>query len=349
MGAARELIEETGLSNWVSLNSLDSESFNKLVSLSTINRLPPGRHLFDIGDIDNTTIYLLSGQLALISDGKPAITIKAGTGHALNPIAHQQPRTATALARTCVTILTIETALLNKYFCQNTLVKITCDNDRDLRKERINQAMEISLISQLPLPYKHVLSQRFEEIQVNMGDVIIQEGNDSKYYYLLSQGRCCITTKTGHPGITPEYTEFAAGYGFDEESLITSSLHRYSVTMLEDGKLLVLSRGEFITLIVRPLINALSYQQLKKLGQDITTLIDLRTPIVFRKSHLTGSINLPFSLFKNMIPILDKNREYIICGDRPDRNIVAAFLLLKNGFKTRILNQGVRKILGSLA
>ena len=119
--------------------------------------------------------------------------------------------------------------------------------------------------------------------------------------------------------------------------------------MVEDGRLLALSRGEFMTLLVRPLIKQLPYQQVKNLDHNTVTLLDLRTPIAFRKSHLRGSVNLPFSVLKDVISILDKNRQYIICSDNHQRSIVAAFLLLKQGLDTKILHEGIRKTLVSLS
>jgi len=350
MGAAEELVEEIELNNLVPLNSLNPESLDELVAQSTIKRLPPGRHLFNQGDTDNMTVYLLSGQLALITEGVPAITIKAGTSDALNPIANQQPRSSTALARTCVTTLTIENRLLNKFFpCDDDPEKASDDIDTALKEDRIKQALEIPLFSHLPLPHKQVLIHRFEEIKAHEGDVIVQKGTDGKYFYLITEGRCCITETLEHNGTPADQPELTVGSGFGEAALITNSPYKYTVTMLEDGRLLALSRGEFMTLLVRPLIKQIPYQQVLNIDNDSVSLLDLRTPMAFRKSHLKGSVNFPFSVFKDTISILDKNREYIICSDSHQRSIITAFLLLKQGLNVKILDQGIRKSLASLS
>jgi len=350
MGAAEELVEEIELNNLVPLNSLNPDSLDKLISQSTIKRLPPGRHLFNQGDSDNMTVYLLSGQLALIADGIPAVTIKAGTIDALNPISNQQPRSTTALARTCVTTLTIDTRLINKFFSSDDNPdNATDDNKAASKEERIKQALEIPLISRLPSPHKQVLMHRIEEIKASKGDVIVQKGSDSKYYYLITEGRCAVSEKANQPTIPAEYPELTAGCGFGEESLISNSPHKFTVTMLENGRLLALSRGEFMTLLVRPLINQLPYKQVRNLDHDSVSVLDLRTPMAFRKSHLKDSVNFPFSVLKDAASILDKNREYIICSDSHQRNVIAAFLLLKHGLEVKILNQGIRKILTSLS
>lgn len=350
MGAAEELVEEIEFSNLIPLNSLNPESRNELISRSIIKRLPPGKHIFNQGDTDNTTVYLLAGQLALVTEGNPVITIKAGTVAASNPIADQQPRDATALARTCVTTLHIDKKLLNKLFSKEEESDNGAnDNDTESRDHRLQEALAIPLMSHMPAPHKHVLMRRFEEIQVNAGNVIIQQGVENKYYYLITKGRCRVTKTAGKSGKSIEFQELTKGCGFGEESLITNSMPRRTVTMLEDGNLLVLSRGEFMTLLVKPLVKEISYRKISRPGQDAFTILDMRTPIAFRKSHIKGSLNLPFSILKDVVPALDKSRTYIVCSDNHQRNTLAAFLMLKQGLDVKILNQGIRKTLLALA
>jgi CRP-like cAMP-binding protein len=344
MGAAEELVEEIELNNLVPLNSLNPKSLDKLISLSTIKRLPPGRHLFNQGDTDNTTIYLLSGQLALVADGEPAITIKAGTSDALNPISNQQPRPATALARTSVTTLAIDTDLLNKYFSHDD---DPADNSNiNVSKElHLQRAFETPLLAQLPMAHKQVLMQRFEQISVRKGNVIIQKGSKCDYYYLIAEGRCLISQASKQSFSETKGIVLAAGQSVGEEALIAHAPYKYTVTMLEDGTLLALSRGEFMTLLVRPVIIQLPYPKVINRDLNTTTLLDIRTPKAFYRSHLKDSINLPLTVLKDAIPILNKSREYVICSDNHQRNIIAAFLLLKHGLDAKILNQGIRKTL----
>ena len=348
MGAAEELVEELELTNLVPLNTLSPASRSDLISRSTFKRLPPGRHLFNEGDSDNMAVYLLSGQLALVTEGNTVITIKAGTEAASNPIADQQPRTATALARTCVTTLNIDKRLLNKLFSNNDPDTTSSDSDAESRELRIRETLETPLLSRLPAPHKQVLIRRFEEIRVSAGDCIVQQGTESRYYYLIYEGRCSVTKTARGSAATIELPELEKGSGFGEEALITNTSPDFTVTMLEDGRLLALSRGEFMALIVRTLVKQISCQQIMNLDQDTATILDLRTPTAFRKSHLHGSLNLPFLLLKDNITILDKTRTYVVCGDNIQRNTVAAFLMLKQGLDVKILNQGIRKTLLAL-
>jgi len=339
MSAAAERIEEIELDNLVPLNSLNPESREELISRSTIKRLPPGRHLFDEGDTDNLTVFLLSGQLALITDGELVMTLKAGTNDALNPIADQQPRVTTALARTSITTLSIDTDLLHKYVSGNIRKQPPIETGPIATQEFIQQALDLPLLSRLPQPYKQVLRHRFELLEASTDDVLVEAGDDSKYYYLVAQGRCRVIKNNHQNKGSEEYTEINVGEGFGEELLINNEPYIYKVIMVEDGKLLALSRGEFMTLIVRPLITLLSYDEVKSLDQGKTVLLDLRTPVAFHKSHMDGSINLPFSVLREAVTILDKNRDYVICGDSRQRNITAAFLMLMQNLTAKIINQ----------
>ena len=344
MSAAAERIEEIELDNLVPLNSLNPESREELISRSTIQRLPPGRHLFDEGDTDNMTVFLLSGQLALITDGDLVMTLKAGTIDALNPIADQQPRITTALARTCITTLSIDTDLLHKYVSGDIRKQQPIETGSVAIQELIQQALELPLLSRLPQPYKQVLRHRFELLEVKTGNVLAEAGDETKYYYLVAQGRCRIIKDQHQNKESGEYLEINVGEGFGEESLINNEPYNYKVIMVEDGKLLALSRGEFMTLIVRPLITLLSYDEVKSLDQDRMVLLDLRTPAAFQKSHMEGCVNLPFGILREVVTILDKNRDYVICGDSRQRNITAAFLMLMQNLAVKIMNQSIRKL-----
>lgn len=73
------------------LDRLPPESIDTLLAYARVERVPPGRRLFNRGENDGETVFLLSGQLALIADG-PAGVLKADAPEARTPIAdHPSP------------------------------------------------------------------------------------------------------------------------------------------------------------------------------------------------------------------------------------------------------------------
>lgn len=114
MAATRPAVEKNHF-NFNDLSPLDRlppESIDTLLAYARVERIPPGRRLFNKGESDGETVFLLSGQLALITDG-PIGILRADTPEARAPIADHQPRRHTAIAHTSATILCINAAVLD--------------------------------------------------------------------------------------------------------------------------------------------------------------------------------------------------------------------------------------------
>ena len=132
--------------NMESLSALQPELLDEAVSQSRIERLPPGRNIFQEGDLDKRAVFLLAGQLALVSSERPTTTIKAGEDAASLAVADQQPREVSALATTSVTIMSIETEILEQLLSQNK--EISSDND-NADEEITYEGMQRLLYSQV--------------------------------------------------------------------------------------------------------------------------------------------------------------------------------------------------------
>ena len=113
MGAAQKKIDKQALRSLVPLNALSDENFSELFQKTAVEDIPPGRTLFEEGDRDNRTVYILSGKVALTSKGAVVETIVGGSEQARYPIAHHLPRQVTALAKSRVTAVRIDTGLLD--------------------------------------------------------------------------------------------------------------------------------------------------------------------------------------------------------------------------------------------
>ena len=185
MGAAKYIFNETHLSQYSPLNTLRADLIDELLSSSTIEKFPPGRRLFSESDQDNRSMFLLSGQLALVSDGRPTDTLKAESSDALKPIDDHQPRQATAIAQTAVTVLSIAAEKLEELLSRNKTPQAAVNKPLKHDNERIAQVFEMPLFARLPGPHQKVLKNRMQEVTYKKGEVVIKEGEDSNFYYLI--------------------------------------------------------------------------------------------------------------------------------------------------------------------
>ncbi|MFQ5488056.1 MAG: cyclic nucleotide-binding domain-containing protein, partial [Gammaproteobacteria bacterium] len=218
MGVAKQRIDEAYLSQFTPLSTLSPELLDEALDHTTIERYPPGRRIFQEGEPRQRTLFLLSGQLALMSEGNPARTLKADSREAARPIDEHRAHRCTALARTSVTILSINSATLEELLRRNEDGGVM-PSDPD-REKQLQGALTAPLFSRLPKPHLQVLKKRLTAMNVNAGDLIIHEGDPSEYYYLIVAGRCRVTRQPGRSSRQITVAELTAGEGFGEGALI---------------------------------------------------------------------------------------------------------------------------------
>lgn len=63
MTAAKQILDDKFLKNFAPLGDLDAERFNKIARNCKVEQYDAGTQLFQIGDRDNRTIYLMSDRL----------------------------------------------------------------------------------------------------------------------------------------------------------------------------------------------------------------------------------------------------------------------------------------------
>ena len=75
---ARESIDKSLLQTFVPVNALSGDQLDWLLDQQEVRRYEAGDVLFRQGDRDNTTIYLLSGEVELFSEHGERAVISAG-------------------------------------------------------------------------------------------------------------------------------------------------------------------------------------------------------------------------------------------------------------------------------
>lgn len=349
MGAAQQLIDENHLNRFTPLSTLTPTLLDEVIRQASVERFPPGHRLFNQHQRDQKTHFLLSGQLALITDGEPSSMLRADSPEAHCPIAPGQPRRLTALASTSVTVLSIDSAILDELLQCNQTNNDGSAADPAANDRPLSPALTSPLFSRLPRPHLQVLRKRLTEITACAGETIIREGDPGDDYYLIAAGRARVSRHSGKCRRPAILAELEAGDGFGEGALISHDRHDSTITMLENGRLLRLSKGEFLTLLVRPFIKWIPFSRLLRLQTRGAVLLDIRSSGVFRKRHLGGSINIPLKTLRQCAFLLEKRKNYIICSDISRRAATAAFVLAQQGIDVKILDESMRTALRKAA
>ena len=184
------------------------------------------------------------------------------------------------------------------------------------------------------------LFARFEKSHYATGDVVISQGEDGDYFYVIQSGRARVERSNGSKTIA--LTDLNPGDNFGQDALISNLPRNATVTMLSSGTLLHLSKLHFESLLMRPVIETLSMEETRKMvsqGEPRTCIIDVRNPGEVKKRGIPGSLNIPLLLLRRNLTRLDAGAVYVMAGDDGKRAELGAWILNEKGFSAYVLDQ----------
>ncbi len=329
------------LKNLVPLNTLSEEQLGVLLSRVSVEKAKKGEYLFREGDTDHQNIYLLHGTIALMSGQKEMDLVSSGTQTARFALAHQLPRKHSAKARTAVTYVRIDSRLLSDILARSHSASYeVSDIEQPSSGDWMSLLLQSPVFQQIPPANLQRVMMRMEEVMVSAGDVIIRQGDEGDYFYLISKGECSVT-RTPEAGHAPvELAKLRVGKGFGEEALISDKPRGSTVTMLTDGVLVRLNKQDFIQLVKQPLSRTVSYDQACDEVGGGALWLDVRTPEEYEAGHLPGAINLPFFSLRFQASSLTMDRPYMVYGAEVGQSATAAYLLTERGAEVFVLDMG---------
>ncbi len=201
----------------------------------------------------------------------------------------------------------------------------------------IRKMRHIMAFKNMPPANIKLLLERMESLPVKRGEVVIEQGSEGDYYYVLTDGQARVTR-------TVELAELQPGASFGEEALVSGGARNASITMTSDGIVMRLSKGDFNELLKEPLLNRVSPDEARVRVAKGAKWLDVRHAKEFSYSHLPRAINIPLHELRMRISELDKNNHYICYCGTGRRSSAAAFLLIQQGYEVSVLNGGVQVI-----
>jgi rhodanese-related sulfurtransferase len=200
-------------------------------------------------------------------------------------------------------------------------------------------SLKYGAFSQLPPAHIDELLRRFERVPVKKNDVVIREGAEGDFYFVIENGRCKVERMVG--GVSMLLAELRSGDAFGEEALVSDVKRNATVTMKSDGALLRLAKKDFIELLREPLLRRVSAEEARAKVTAGARWIDVRYPSEYQYDRLPGAINIPLSEIRNAFGALDKEKEYVLYCQSERRSAAAAFLLAQRGYRTFVLAGGL--------
>ena len=325
-------------------------ALSKKVSIKTISA---GRLLFKEGDNDKRTIWLVSGMLELKEGDKTVGIIRGGTPETRSPLAPQQPRRMSARAMDEVSYLSIDSDLLD--------VMITWDQTgtyevSELQAQLENAAngddwmttlLQTKAFHRIPPQNIQAIFLRMQRVPTRSGEVIIKQGDEGDYFYVIVSGKCLVTRETPLNKEGIKLAELGIGDTFGEEALIAEAKRNATVTMLSDGVLMRLNKQDFRELMNEPLLQWVGYDQARDIVARGGKWLDVRLPSEFQNLRIEEAVNIPLYFIRLKLSALDRNVPYVVYCDTGRRSSAAAYILVERGFEAYVLKGGLTS--GSVA
>ncbi len=272
--SAREVrFEETPL-----FSALGAEEFEKVVARFEAGRIPKGKLIIKEGTKGDQFFIVGSGEVRVFRtqpSGKKVTLAKLGDGIFFGEMAFFLGSIRTASIETTVdtTLLRISRKDLSELMEQYPNVKQVI---QDFFKQR---AMD-TLLKTMPLfacledEERRVLIDKFEMEEVELGTLILEEGEEGQFLYVLFQGEVEITTVHEDKGPVKLATLSGGDY-FGEISLIQGKLNTADVTASEDCILFKLNKPVFKSLLKMhtPMLEEISKTIDARLKNTIDTLL----------------------------------------------------------------------------
>ncbi|MDJ0751392.1 MAG: cyclic nucleotide-binding domain-containing protein [Woeseiaceae bacterium] len=328
-------------------NALKKTNLTDLLIHIDVLRTTQGQALFNQGDTEKRSLYLLSGTVSLQDGDQSLGTLEGGTVEARNPIAPVLPRQVSAVAMDDVEYFCIDSETLDVTLTlDQTGVYEVGDFGSQLNGEEgdwMSALLRTKTFELIPPQNIQMIFQRLQRVDYKAGHVVIQQGSKGDHFYIIRSGRCMVTRETPANKENIDLAELRVGATFGEEALISDEARNATVTMLTDGILMRLDRDDFQSLLNEPMIISLSHDDADEAISQGGQWLDVRVPSEFKASCKANATNLPLYLLRHKLDVLDRRTPYVVYCDTGRRSSAAAFILNQRGFETAVLKGGLNR------
>jgi CRP-like cAMP-binding protein len=334
------------------LSSLGADRLRELCTLAALTRVPRGDDPLKHVTLKGRSLFLLDGELLLFYGRGGTQVVVGGTDNARYAVNRREVPLTRAKAITDVDVLVVDDEVLDIMVTWDQVAagEAAGGQASDMAKamrgdwKLISGMFSLSnlqhgVFAQLPPARIEELLGRFESVPVRRGDVVIREGDEGDYYYVVESGRCQVERLVG--GARMVLAELKSGDAFGEEALASEAKRNATVVVTADGALLRLGKKDFNELLREPLLERVGLQEAQRKVEAGALWLDVRYPSEYQYDKLPGAINVPLNEVRNMFAVLDRSREYVVYCQSGRRSSAAAFLFAQRGFRVCLLEGGL--------
>jgi rhodanese-related sulfurtransferase len=203
--------------------------------------------------------------------------------------------------------------------------------------------LQTKAFHKIPPANIQAIFMRLQQVNHKAGEVVIKQGEEGDYFYVITRGRCIVTRETPLNKEGIRLAELEVGDTFGEEALISQAKRNATVYMDTDGSLMRLGKQDFHTLLNEPMLDWVDKDRANEIVASGGQWLDVRLPSEFEAYHNDGAINVPLYFIRLKLKTLDAAVPYVVCCDTGRRSSAGAFILNERGFQTYVLKGGLNR------
>ena len=344
------------------ISTLSPSRLEELAELCFIEKVSKDIDPFRMNILKSAqAMYLLKGDLGLrFSDGSKKI-LRGGSDAARHPVDTDRLALQDTIALTEIEVIRIDLDLLDIMMTWDQLAEYETSEPQvpAATTGRVEQGrgtgvwmnetsvfsagkLQNGVFSRLPPANIEKMFQRMTPLSVKAGQVIITQGAEGDYYYLIERGTAIVSRVADASEPPKVLAELKEGDAFGEEALVSDNKRNATITMKTDGALLRLNKTDFVELLKAPLISQISIDDAKQRIQAGAQWLDVRFPSEYKFDHMPNALNAPLHEIRNLINRLEQDKQYIAYCQTGRRSSAAAFILAQHGLKVFVLDGGTR-------
>lgn len=325
------------LASFAPFNTLNHEYLVQVAEKAALREVAKGTIIFKRGRPFAEKVYLVGGTVDLIDSAFQVNTINPASESRRSPLNITQPTQVSAVAKSDVTLLSIDSDFLDLVLAWSE----SSDEEVDTSgvslhddSDWMSSLLQSPLFSRLPPANIRQLFIRFSAQKVLADEVVIKQGERGDYFYVLESGSAVVTDTAGKI-----LAALRPGNYFGEEALVGETTRNATVQMMTAGKVMRLNKEDFRELLQEPVLKYVTAEELKSRTPDLPEyqIIDVRLPLERRMQAVPESRNIPLNQLRNNLKNLDESVLYVVTDDSGRRCDVAAHLLSQAGFDCCIL------------
>jgi CRP-like cAMP-binding protein len=338
------------LKSFAPLDGLKRDNLAALSKKVSVRTMSSGRLLFKEGETDKRTVWLVSGMLEIREGDRTIGLIRGGTAEARNPLYPQFPRRVSARAMEEISYLSIDSELLDvmitwdqtgTYEVSELQAQLGEGAVASASDDWMTTLLQTKSFHRIPPANIQAIFLRMQRVPYRAGEVVIKQGDEGDYFYVVVSGKCVVTRETPLNKEGIKLAELTVGDTFGEEALIAEAKRNATITMLTDGVLMRLAKADFKELMNEPLLQWVNYEEARDIVAKGGKWLDVRLPSEHANLNIEDSLNIPLYFIRLKLSTLDRNTPYVVYCDTGRRSSAAAYILVERGFDAYVLKGGL--------